>query len=116
MPPPSIPIAIPTAKATVAVMPRIVGSSVMMRLMPNPRISMPITPRVSAIAAAFRVTLIVSLAMFLTVFIAKSIGCTLPLLAKKLRLDPALMASPIITTLVDACSLTILFGIAAIVL
>ena len=59
-----------------------------------------------------RVTLIVSVAMFFTVIIAKSIGCTLPLLAKKIGLDPALMASPIITTLVDACSLTILFSIA----
>ena len=59
-----------------------------------------------------RVTIIVSAAMFFTVLIAKSIGCTLPLLAKKIGLDPALMASPIITTLVDACSLTILFSIA----
>ena len=59
-----------------------------------------------------KVTMIVSMAMFCTIIIAKSIGCTLPLLAKKLGLDPALMASPIITTLVDACSLTILFSIA----
>ena len=59
-----------------------------------------------------RVTVIVSISMFWTVIIAKSIGCTLPLLAKKIGLDPALMASPIITTLVDACSLTILFSIA----
>ena len=59
-----------------------------------------------------KVTVIVSVAMFCTVLIAKSIGCTLPLLAKKVGLDPALMASPIITTLVDACSLTILFTIA----
>ena len=63
-------------------------------------------------ADTLRVTMVVSAAMFLTVIIAKSIGCTLPLLAKKLKLDPALMASPIITTLVDACSLTILFTIA----
>ena len=61
-----------------------------------------------------KVTVIVSLSMFLTVIIAKSIGCTLPLLAKKVGLDPALMASPIITTLVDACSLTILFSIAVV--
>ena len=54
--------------------------------------------------------------MFLTVLIAKSIGCTLPLLASKLHLDPALMASPLITTLVDACSLTILFSIATAVM
>lgn len=55
-------------------------------------------------------------AMFLTVLIAKSIGCTLPLFASKLHLDPALMASPLITTLVDACSLTILFSIATAVM
>ncbi len=58
------------------------------------------------------VAICVSSSMLLTVIIAKSIGCTLPLLAKKARLDPALMASPLITTLVDACSLTILFGVA----
>ena len=58
------------------------------------------------------VALIVSLAMFLTVILAKALGCTLPLLAKKMKLDPALMASPLITTIVDACSLLILFTIA----
>ena len=59
------------------------------------------------------VALVVSGAMFLTVVIAKAIGCTLPLLAKAIHLDPALMASPIITTLVDATSLLILFTIAS---
>ncbi len=54
----------------------------------------------------------VSRAMFFTILIANSIGCTLPILAKAIHLDPALMASPLITTLVDACSLTILFTIA----
>ena len=58
------------------------------------------------------VAFVVSLAMFFTIIIAKSIGCTLPLLAKAIHLDPALMASPIITTMVDAASLTILFTIA----
>ena len=58
------------------------------------------------------VAFVVSLAMFFTIVIAKGIGCTLPLLAKAIHLDPALMASPIITTLVDAASLTILFTIA----
>ena len=58
------------------------------------------------------IALVVSLAMFFTIIIAKGIGCTLPLLAKAIHLDPALMASPIITTLVDACSLFILFTIA----
>ena len=58
------------------------------------------------------VTFVVSFAMFLTVIIAKSIGCLLPLFAKKIKLDPAIMAGPIITTIVDACALTILFTIA----
>ena len=62
------------------------------------------------------VSLTVSLAMFVTVIIAKALGCTLPLLAKAVHLDPALMASPIITTLVDAASLTVLFTIATRVL
>jgi len=62
------------------------------------------------------VAITVSLAMFITVIIAKALGCTLPLLAKTIHLDPALMASPIITTLVDAASLTVLFTIATRVL
>ena len=62
------------------------------------------------------IALIVSVSMFITVIIAKAIGCTLPLLAKAIKLDPALMASPLITTLVDATSLTILFTIATKVL
>lgn len=58
------------------------------------------------------IAFVVSLAMFFTIIIAKSIGCTLPLLAKAIHLDPALMASPLITTMVDAASLTVLFSIA----
>ena len=58
------------------------------------------------------VAFVVSLAMFFTIIIAKAIGCSLPLAAKALHLDPALMASPIITTIVDAASLLILFTIA----
>ena len=59
-----------------------------------------------------QVALVVSMAMFVTVLIAKTIGCSLPLLAKLVHLDPALMASPIITTIVDAASLLVLFSIA----
>ena len=62
------------------------------------------------------VSAVVSVSMFLTVLIAKSIGCTLPLLAKRVKLDPALMASPLITSIMDACSLLILFSIATSVL
>jgi len=57
--------------------------------------------------------LIVALSLFLTVILAKAIGCTLPMIAKRIKLDPALMASPMITTLVDACSLMIMFGLAS---
>jgi len=67
-------------------------------------------------AADVAVALVVSLAMFCTIVLAKSIGCTLPILAKSIKLDPALMASPIITTVVDAASLTILFTLATAVL
>ena len=54
----------------------------------------------------------ICMAMFFTVVIAKLVGCTLPMLAKKLGFDPAVMASPFITTIVDALSLLVYFGIA----
>ena len=59
---------------------------------------------------------VVSLTLVLAVICAKFVGCTLPLLADKCRLDPALMASPMITTIVDAVSLLVYFGIASLVL
>ncbi len=58
------------------------------------------------------VALVVCITMALTIVIAKFIGCTLPLLAKKIGFDPAVMASPFITTIVDALSLLVYFGIA----
>lgn len=58
----------------------------------------------------------ICLAMFCTVVIAKLVGCTLPMLAKKARLDPAVMASPFITTIVDVLSLLVLFGLASAIL
>ena len=54
--------------------------------------------------------------LVLVVLVAKTIGCTLPLLAHRLGFDPAVMASPLITTIVDAISLTIYFMIATNVL
>lgn len=59
---------------------------------------------------------VVCVTMALTVLVAKVIGCTLPLVAKKLGFDPAVMASPFITTIVDAISLLVYFGIAKAVL
>lgn len=58
------------------------------------------------------VILVVSLSVVAVVIVSKTIGCTLPILAKALKLDPALMAGPVITTLVDAISLLVYFGFA----
>lgn len=62
------------------------------------------------------VALVVSLSMAVTVFLAKLVGGTLPLLAKKLGFDPAVMASPIITTIVDFLSLLVYFTFATTIL
>lgn len=58
------------------------------------------------------VFIVVCLAMLFAVIIAKTLGCTLPILAKILHLDPALMAGPLITTLVDTITLLVYFAIA----
>ena len=60
-----------------------------------------------------KLALVVSLAVAGTVIMAEVIGCILPMLAKKCKVDPAVMASPIITTIVDAGSILIYFGIAS---
>ena len=56
---------------------------------------------------------VVCFTMALTVLIAKVVGCSLPMAAKKIGFDPAVMASPFITTIVDALSLLVYFGIAS---
>ena len=58
------------------------------------------------------VAAVVCITMAMTVLVAKIVGCTLPMFAKKLGFDPAVMASPFITTIVDALSLLVYFGIA----
>lgn len=62
------------------------------------------------------VSAIICLTLLVTVLAAKLVGCTLPLIAKKIGLDPAVMASPFITTIVDALSLFIYFRTASAVL
>ncbi len=62
------------------------------------------------------VNLVICLTLAFTIICAKLVGCTLPLLAKKLGFDPAVMASPFITTIVDALSLLIYFQVASILL
>ncbi len=66
--------------------------------------------------AGLDISLVVSLALVGTVIFAKAVGCSLPMFAKKVGFDPAVMASPIITTIVDAVSLVIYFKIATSVL
>jgi magnesium transporter len=60
--------------------------------------------------------LVISAALVVTVIIAKLVGCTLPILAKVCRLDPAVVASPFITTIVDALSLMLYCSLAVAVL
>jgi magnesium transporter len=63
-----------------------------------------------------QVALVVCLTLLMAVIVAKMVGSTLPMLAKKIGLDPAVMASPFITTIVDAISLLIYFRVAELVL
>ena len=58
------------------------------------------------------ICLTVVISLFCTVIIAKTIGCVLPIAAKTIHLDPAIMASPMITTIVDAVSLMVYFNLA----
>ena len=67
-------------------------------------------------AVDFTVSLTVAISLALTIILAKIIGATLPLLAKKVGLDPAVMASPLITTLVDAISLIVYLFVAGYIL
>lgn len=59
------------------------------------------------------VSLVVCLTLAVAVLIAKMVGCILPMIAKKIGFDPAVMASPFVTTIVDALSLLVYFQIAA---
>ncbi len=62
------------------------------------------------------IAIVIACTLFLTAILAKSLGCFLPMLAKAVKLDPAYMASPLITTITDACSLAIYFNIALMIL
>ncbi len=54
--------------------------------------------------------------IILTVVISKLLGCTLPMIAKKLKLDPAVMAAPVISTIVDTCSVFTFFNVALLIM
>lgn len=63
-----------------------------------------------------KVDLVISLTLVIEIIFAKIVGCSLPIFAKKLKFDPAVMSSPFITTIVDALSLLIYFGLASAIL
>lgn len=60
--------------------------------------------------------IVVGITLIFTVLLAKVLGCVLPIFAKKVHLDPAIMASPLITTIVDICSVLIYFVVATAIL
>ena len=64
----------------------------------------------------FTVALVISLTLLVEIIFAKVVGCAFPILAKNLGFDPAVMSSPFITTIVDALSLLIYFGLASAIL
>lgn len=59
-----------------------------------------------------KLAVVVGIALMGTVILSEFLGCTLPMVAKKLKLDPAIMAAPLITTIVDTCSVLIYFNVA----
>ena len=63
-------------------------------------------------AITYLVAIVICLTIFMIVVVAKFIGCTLPILTKKLGFDPTVMASPFITTIVDALGLLVYFQVA----
>ncbi len=64
----------------------------------------------------YMVAIVICITMFFTILLAKIIGCTLPIIAKCLKLDPAVVASPFITTIIDALSLSIYCALAITIL
>ncbi|MCD8346100.1 MAG: magnesium transporter [Oscillospiraceae bacterium] len=67
-------------------------------------------------AVTVTVDLVICLTLFIAIVVAKLIGCVLPIAAKAIGIDPAVMASPFITTIVDATSLLVYFWIATAIL
>ncbi len=67
-------------------------------------------------SAGFMVSLTVCASLFFTIVLAKVVGGILPIISKKLNLDPAIMASPLITTIVDAFALIVYFAFAKLLL
>ncbi len=67
-------------------------------------------------AITIQVDLVISLTLIIEIIFAKMVGCVFPILAKKMKLDPAVISSPFITTVMDALSLLIYFWLATMIL
>ena len=65
---------------------------------------------------SIKIAFVVGITLMATAMVAEIMGCVLPMLAKKLKLDPAIMASPLITTIVDLCSMLVFFSVATAVM
>ena len=65
---------------------------------------------------SLKIAFVVGITLMATAMVAEVMGCCLPMLAKKLKLDPAIMASPLITTIVDLCSMLVFFSVATAVM
>ncbi len=66
--------------------------------------------------AELEIALILAISLAFVVIFAKALGCCLPMLAKKINVDPAIMASPLITTIVDCCAVLVYFNVAILIL
>ncbi|MGN1481882.1 magnesium transporter [Porcipelethomonas sp.] len=71
--------------------------------------------RIFIVYKDFRLALVITLSIIGIAIIAQLIGCLLPLIAKKIKLDPAIMATPLISTIVDTCSMLIYFQFATMI-
>ena len=100
-----------TGDLTIRDLPRVLWKEMRVALMVGSVLSVVNFLRIGIQYGDWMIALVVSLTMMCTVIMAKVIGGILPLLANALHIDPAIMAAPLITTIVDACSLMIFFGI-----
>ncbi len=98
-------------------MPRIIGKETLVALLCGVTLAVVNFVKLMLIdRVALAVAGVICLTLVVTVLFAKIVGCTLPMFAKKLGFDPAVMASPFITTIVDAISLIVYFRIASLLL
>ena len=63
-----------------------------------------------------QLSIVLGITLIATTVVSKMLGCLLPMFAKKLKLDPAIMAAPLITTLVDVCSILVYFQVATVIM